>query len=206
MRSGGTPPGVKKKRAAADGATRPGTTHLSIIDAEGNAISMTSSVEGGFGAHLMAGGFLLNNQLTDFSFRPTRDGADVANRVEPGKRPRSSMTPSLILNADGKLFAAIGSPGGSRIIGFVTKAMIGLMDWKLTMQEAINLPHHINRNGKTDLEQKTSVAKLARQLKALGHQVQIRSLNSGLHGIRITAEGLDGGADPRREGTVISVQ
>ncbi len=131
----------------------------------------------------------------------------VANRVEPGKRPRSSMSPSLILKGDGQLFAAaVGSPGGSRIIGFVTKAMIGLMDWKLSMQEAINLPHHINRNGKTDLEKNTSVAKLARQLEALGHRVQIRGLNSGLHGIRITDKGLDGGADRRREGTVIRLE
>lgn len=201
----GMPPGVTKKKAAADDATRPGTTHLSIVDSDGNAVSMTSSVEGGFGAHLMAGGFLLNNQLTDFSFRPERDGMKVANRVEPGKRPRSSMSPSLILNENGKLFAAVGSPGGSRIIGFVTKAMIGLMDWKLSMQEAINLPHHINRNGKTDLEKNTSVAKLARRLEALGHRVRIRGLNSGLHGIRVTDDGLDGGADPRREGTVIKL-
>lgn len=201
----GTPPGVTKKKAAADDATRPGTTHLSIVDAEGNAVSMTSSVEGGFGAHLMAGGFLLNNQLTDFSFLPERDGVQVANRVEPGKRPRSSMSPSLILNEDGKLFAAIGSPGGSRIIGFVTKTMIGLMDWKLSMQEAINLPHHINRNGKTDLEKNTAAAKLAMQLEALGHQISIRGLTSGLHGIRRTQNGLDGGADPRREGTVIKL-
>ncbi|NNF80568.1 MAG: gamma-glutamyltransferase [Rhizobiales bacterium] len=201
----GTPPGVTKKKAAADDVTRPGTTHLSIVDEQGNAVSMTSSVEGGFGAHLMAGGFLLNNQLTDFSFQPERDGMAVANRVEPGKRPRSSMSPSLILNEDGTLFAAIGSPGGSRIIGFVTKAMIGLMDWKLTVQEAINLPHHINRNGKTDLEKNTNVAKLARQLEAMGHRVRIRGLNSGLHGIRLTGEGLDGGADPRREGTVITL-
>ncbi len=202
----GTPPGVTKKKAAADDVTRPGTTHLSIVDAEGNAVSMTSSVEGGFGAHLMAGGFLLNNQLTDFSFQPERGGVVVANRVEPGKRPRSSMSPSLILKGDGQLFAAVGSPGGSRIIGFVTKAMIGLMDWKLSMQEAINLPHHINRNGKTDLEKNTSVAKLARQLEALGHRVSIRGLNSGLHGIRITDKGLDGGADRRREGTVIRLE
>jgi len=201
----GMPPGVTKKKAAADDVTRPGTTHLSIVDADGNAVSMTSSVEGGFGAHLMAGGFLLNNQLTDFSFQPERGGMAVANRVEPGKRPRSSMSPSLILNEDGKLFAAIGSPGGSRIIGFVTKAMIGLMDWKLSMQEAIDLPHHINRNGKTDLEKNTSAAKLARQLEAMGHRVRIRGLNSGLHGIRITGESLDGGADRRREGTVITL-
>ncbi|MEM1200824.1 MAG: gamma-glutamyltransferase [Pseudomonadota bacterium] len=202
----GTPPGVEKKKTAIDDLTRPGTTHLSIVDADGNAVSMTSSVEGGFGAHLMAGGFLLNNQLTDFSFRPERDGMMVANRVEPGKRPRSSMSPSLILKQDGALFAAIGSPGGSRIIGYVTKAMIGLMDWNLTPQEAVNLPHHINRNGKTDLEKGTSVAKLARQLEKRGHQVQIRSLNSGLHGIRVTEQGLEGGADPRREGTVVRVE
>ena len=201
----GNPPGAKLKKAAADDMTRPGTTHLSIIDKDGNAVSMTSSVEGGFGAHLMTGGFLLNNQLTDFSFRPERNGLMVANRVEAGKRPRSSMSPSLILNQDGSLFAAIGSPGGSRIIGYVTKTMIGLMDWKLTMQGAISLPHHINRNGKTDLEQNTSLERLSARLKEMGHRIRIRSLNSGLHGIRVTEDGLDGGADPRREGTVLTV-
>ncbi len=199
----GKPPGVKRKKAAADDATRPGTTHLSIVDHDGNAVSMTSSVEGGFGAHLMAAGFLLNNQLTDFSFLPERDGMPVANRVQPGKRPRSSMSPSLISNRDGSLFAAIGSPGGSRIIGYVTKTMIGLMDWKLTMQAAVNLPHFINRNGKTDLEKGTALAKLGPRLEAMGHRVRVRSLNSGLHGIRVTPKGLDGGADPRREGVVL---
>ncbi len=201
----GIPPGVKKKKAAADDATRPGTTHFSIVDAEGNAVSITSSVEGGFGAHLMAGGFLLNNQLTDFSFRPSRNGQPVANRAEPGKRPRSSMSPSLILNEDGSLFAAIGSPGGSRIIGYVTKTMIGLMDWKLSMQNAINLPHFINRNGKTDLEKNTALTALQGKLHAMGHRIHIRSLNSGLHGVRITPSGMDGGADPRREGKVIKL-
>ncbi|MEM7428101.1 MAG: gamma-glutamyltransferase, partial [Pseudomonadota bacterium] len=118
-------------------------------------------------------------------------------------RPRSSMSPSLVFNQDGSLFAAVGSPGGSRIIGYVTKSMIGLMDWKLSMQEAVNLPHFINRNGKTDLEKGTSLAGLGAKLEAMGHRVRVRSLNSGLHGIRVTADGLDGGADRRREGTVI---
>ncbi len=204
--SAGVPPGVKRKKAAADDATRPGTTHFSIIDHEGNAVSMTSSVEGGFGAHLMAAGFLLNNQLTDFSFLPEKNGSPVANRVEPGKRPRSSMSPSLIFNQDGSLFAAIGSPGGSRIIGYVTKTMIGLMDWKLPMQDAVNLPHYVNRNGKTDLEKNSSLAKLGHRLEAMGHRVRVRSLNSGLHGVRVTDQGLDGGADPRREGTVVHLK
>lgn len=202
----GNPPGLKRKKAAADNATRPGTTHLSIVDHDGNAVSMTSSVEGGFGAHLMAAGFLLNNQLTDFSFRPQKDGQPVANRVQAGKRPRSSMSPSLIFNADGSLFAAVGSPGGSRIIGYVTKTMIGLMDWGLPMQAAVNLPHFINRNGKTDLEKNTALAKLTPKLEALGHSIRVRSLNSGLHGIRVTEKGLDGGADRRREGTVIHLK
>ena len=201
----GSPPGAPERKAAADDLTRPGTSHFSIVDERGNAVSMTTSVEGGFGSHQLVAGFLLNNQLTDFSFAPMKNEEPVANRVEPGKRPRSSMSPTLIFNQDGSLFAAIGSPGGSRIIGFVTQTIIGLIDWKLSMQAAINLPHHVNRNGKTELEQNTALGALLPQLQAMGHDAITRSLNSGLHGIRITSAGMDGGADPRREGVVIEV-
>jgi gamma-glutamyltranspeptidase/glutathione hydrolase len=202
----GTPPGAPERKAAGDDLTRSGTSHFSIVDANGNAVSMTTSVEGGFGSHQLVKGFLLNNQLTDFSFVPEKDDEPVANAVQAGKRPRSSMSPTLIFNADGSLFAAIGSPGGSRIIGFVTKTVIGLIDWKLSMQAAINLPHHVNRNGKTELELNTTVGGLVAQLQAMGHAAKTRSLNSGLHGIRITNEGMDGGADPRREGVVLEAE
>ena len=181
----------------------PSTSHFSIVDADGNAISMTTSVENVFGSRVMVGGFILNNQLTDFSFRPSKDGVPVNNRIQAGKRPRSSMSPTLVLNADGSLNMVIGSPGGSRIIGYVTQTIIGVIDWKLDMQSAINLPHHINRNGTLDLEKETDIAASKDRLEAMGYKVKVRTLNSGLHGIRVTKNGLQGGADLRREGVVL---
>ncbi len=181
----------------------PSTSHLVVVDRFGNAVSMTSSIESAFGSRLLAGGFLLNNQLTDFSFRPVAKGRAVANRVEAGKRPRSSMSPTLVLDREGRLVMALGSPGGSRIIGYVVKALVASLDWGLDMPAAIALPHTVNRNGATDLEQGTAVAELADKLEALGHQVRVRSLTSGLHGIRVTGRGLIGGADPRREGVAL---
>ncbi len=186
-----------------DGAL-PSTSHFTIVDGQGNIVSMTTSVENAFGSRLMVRGFLLNNQLTDFSFRPEKDGRPVANRVEPGKRPRSSMSPTIILDQQDNPVAAVGSPGGSRIIGYVTKTIIGVLDWNMSMQQAIDQPHFVNRNGTTDLEQGTAAARLEPALTALGHNVRVRTLNSGLHGIRFTATGLDGGADPRREGVVLT--
>lgn len=202
--SPGTPPGAASWRWA-EGRTlaQPSTTHYSIIDADGNAVSITSSVEAAFGAHIMAAGFLLNNQLTDFSFRPERDGRPVANQPAGGKRPRSSMSPTLVFDKKGDLFAAIGSPGGSRIIAYVAQTLIALLDWNMTMQDAIALPRHVSRDGPIEIEHNTALVPLAGKLKALGHEVQIKRLVSGLHGIRITADGLDGGADPRREGVVL---
>ena len=197
-------PGDVGQRAAVVRQTEPpSTTHFSIVDGDGNAVSMTSSVENAFGSRLMAGGFILNNQLTDFSFRPEVEGRPVANRVAPGKRPRSSMSPTLVLDEDGGLILAIGSPGGSRIIGFVTKALVGVLDWGLDVQSAISLPNLTNRNGVTDLEAGTRLEALSEALEALGQEVQMRGMNSGLHGIRLTAEGLEGGADPRREGVAL---
>ncbi len=167
---------------------------------------MTSSVENAFGAHIMAGGFILNNQLTDFSFRPARhDGAPIANAVAGGKRPRSSMSPTLVFDQTGTLFATLGSPGGSTIITFVAKTLVALLDWKMDMQSAINLPHHVSPSGAIALEYDTSLLGISGKLRALGHAVSIRRLTSGLQGIRVTKDGqLDGGADPRREGVVIS--
>lgn len=182
----------------------PSTSHFSIVDSFGNAVSMTTSVEGAFGSHLMVKGFLLNNQLTDFSFVPDAGDRKVANRVAGGKRPRSSMSPTIILDKNGEFYAAIGSPGGSSIIGYVARTIIALIDWKLPMQDAIALPHVINRNGVTDLEKATVLEKIAPGLEKLGHKIRIRPLTSGLHGIaRISPGNLQGGADPRREGVVM---
>jgi gamma-glutamyltranspeptidase/glutathione hydrolase len=192
-------------RAAALSQPESGTSHLAVIDAFGNALSMTTSVEQSFGARIMAGGFVLNNQLTDFSFVPERDGKPVANRVEGGKRPRSSMSPTVVFAPDGEVFAVVGSPGGSRIIGYVTETLIGLIDWRLDMQAAIDLPHALNRNGATELEQGTSLVTIAPRLKAMGHEVKLQPMPSGLQGIRIVGGVLDGGADRRREGTIVRV-
>lgn len=182
----------------------PSTSHLSVVDAEGNAVSMTASIEGAFGSHLMAGGFLLNNELTDFAFSPSAAGRPVANRVQPGKRPRSSMSPTLVLDREGRFVMAIGSPGGSRIIGYTTKAIIAALDWNLPMQEAVSLPNFVNRNGATDLEAGSALETAKPALEALGHEVNITGMTSGLHGIRRTESGLEGGADPRREGVVLT--
>lgn len=190
-------------RASDPGTEQPSTTHLSIVDADGNAVAMTSSIESAFGSRLMVRGFLLNNQLTDFSFRPEIDGAPVANRVEPGKRPRSSMAPTLVLDRDGKLVLAVGSPGGSRIIAYVVQTLIAMLDWGLDAQAAVSLPHHVNRNGPVDLEQGSALAGLEAALAARGHQVRVRPLNSGLHAVAVTGSGLEGGADPRREGVAL---
>lgn len=200
----GTPPfDDGGRRASEPGTEQFSTTHLSIIDSEGNAVSMTSSVESAFGSRLMVRGFMLNNQLTDFSFRPAVDGVAVANRVAPGKRPRSSMAPTLVFDSNGQLLLAVGSPGGSRIIGYVTQSLIAMLDWGLNAQQALDLPHHVNRNGPIDLESGTSLADLKSALVERGHDVRLRSLNSGLHAIVVTPGGLEGGADPRREGVAL---
>ncbi|MEM1318464.1 MAG: gamma-glutamyltransferase, partial [Pseudomonadota bacterium] len=147
-------------------------------------------------------GFLLNNELTDFSFRDMKDGKPVANRVEPGKRPRSSMAPTIVLR-DGRPVIAIGSPGGSRIIGYVAKTLIAMIDWNMDVQQAISSPHLVNRFGRYDLEEGTGAEALNAPLEAIGYETDVRALTSGLHGIVITQDGLLGGADPRREGVAI---
>ncbi len=180
------------------------TTHFAIVDDAGNAVSMTSSIETVFGSRLMTGGFILNNQLTDFSFRPAIDGRPVANSVAPAKRPRSSMSPTIVLDAKGRLVMAIGSPGGSRIIGFVLKALVAALDWRMPMPAAVDLPNFLSRNGGAELEQGAADGALAPALEALGHKVKLFPLESGLHGIRVTPKGLEGGADKRREGVVLA--
>lgn len=171
------------------------TTHLSIIDADGNAASMTSSIETQFGSHLMVRGFLLNNQLTDFAFE-----TDRANSPEAGKRPRSSMSPTLVFDETGRVVLAIGSPGGSSIIGYVAQSLIANLDWKLNVQQAINLPHFLNKNGKTRIEAGTALENLKPALVQMGHEVEVRKMVSGLQGVALGKNGYEGGADPRREG------
>ena len=180
----------------------PSTSHISIVDSYGNALSMTTTIENGFGSRLMTNGFLLNNELTDFSFSSHSDGVPVANRVEPGKRPRSSMSPTIVLK-DGLPNLVIGSPGGSRIIGYVVQAIVAHIDWGMNVQAAVSTSHAVNRFGTYDLEKSTPLENMVEPLEALGYKVKLRALNSGLHAISITKDGLAGGADPRREGIAL---
>ncbi|HHC6594697.1 TPA: gamma-glutamyltransferase [Vibrio parahaemolyticus] len=180
----------------------PSTSHFNIVDKQGNVVSMTTTIENAFGSRLMVRGFLLNNELTDFSFRTHQNGAPIANRLEPGKRPRSSMAPTIIMKDD-QPYMAIGSPGGSRIIGYVAQAIIAHTQWDMDIQQAINQPRVLNRFGTVDLEQDSAATQLQPALEKMGFKTEIRDLNSGLHAIRITENGLEGAADPRREGAAI---
>jgi len=199
----GVPPNANQNWKTSNSPEQPSTTHFSIIDEDGNGFSMTSSIEMAFGSTLMVGGFLLNNQLTDFSFSDEKDGEKIANRVQAGKRPRSSMSPFMVFDKDNNLVLLIGSPGGSRIINYVAKTLLGVLEWKMDIQAAINLPHYTNRNGATELEKNTNAITLKTALEAKGHKVVIQNLTSGLHGIIVTKDGLQGGADPRRVGRVL---
>ncbi len=180
---------------------RPSTSQISIVDSYGNVLSMTTTIENAFGSRLMVGGFLLNNELTDFSFRTQRGGVPIANRVEPGKRPRSSMSPTIVLK-DGEPVLVVGSPGGSRIIPYVSKTLVAMLDWGMDAQEAVALPHLVNRFGTYDLEAGTQAEAMEDALQAMGYETAVRELNSGLHVIDLR-EGLQGGADPRREGVAL---
>ncbi|MFQ6551998.1 gamma-glutamyltransferase [Aestuariibius insulae] len=179
----------------------PSTSHISIVDADGNALSMTTTIENGFGSRLFVRGFLLNNELTDFSFRTHADGYPIANRLEPGKRPRSSMAPTIVLQG-GEPILVTGSPGGSRIIGYVAQSIIAAIDWGMNPQEAVSMPHLVNRFGTYDLEEGTTATDLDIALQQLGYETNVRDLTSGLHMIAI-GDTLTGGADPRREGIAL---
>ena len=194
-----------RKVAFGEGAAPefPSTSHVSIIDAEGNAVAMTTTIEDSFGSRLMTeGGFLLNNELTDFSFVAAENGKPVANRVEAGKRPRSSMSPTIVYDRSGRIYMIAGSPGGSAIINYVAKTLIAVLDWDLDPQAAIALPNFGSRNGPTELETGSWAAAIEPKLKALGHQTRVLEQTSGLQAIVRTKNGWIGGADPRREGTV----
>jgi gamma-glutamyltranspeptidase/glutathione hydrolase len=193
------------ERAAASGDDEhPSTTHMSVVDAQGNAVAMTSSVGGAFGSRIMVHGFLLNNEATDFSPVPrTSSGRPKVNRPGPRKRPRSSQSPTLVFDGSGRLAFAVGSPGGTRIIAYVVKTLIGVLDWGLDIQAAINLPNHAVRRGRIDLERGTALETIAPKLRALGHKVRLRRLTSGIQGIALGDGVLTGGADPRREGLVL---
>ncbi|MGH6622405.1 MAG: gamma-glutamyltransferase family protein [Burkholderiaceae bacterium] len=188
---------------------RSATSHISAVDSFGNVVSMTTSIEDQFGARQMVAGFLLNNELTDFSFVPTENDKPVANRVQPGKRPRSSMAPTLVFDrASGEIVASLGSPGGSLIIGYVAKTLVGVLDWNLDIQQAISLPNFGSRNGPTELEEGRVSGALIDGLKARGHEVRVMPMTSGLQGIvRIRRPdgslAWAGGADPRREGVAL---
>lgn len=201
--SAGTPPWDYAQLQSQDESIElPSTSHFNVVDSDGNVVSITTTIENAFGSRLMVRGFLLNNELTDFSFRTHSDGKPIANRLEPGKRPRSSMAPTIVMQGD-QPYMAIGSPGGSRIIGYVAQAIIAHTQWGMDIQTAINQPHLLNRFGTVDIEQGTSIEKMQPELEKLGLKINIRDLNSGLHAIRFTKDGLEGAADPRREGAAI---
>jgi gamma-glutamyltranspeptidase/glutathione hydrolase len=207
VQAGNPAPAVAWSFAASGPSEKPSTSHFSIVDRFGGAVAMTTSVQGTFGSQLMVGGFLLNNQLTDFEYQPTVDGKPVANRIEGGKRPLSSMAPTFVLDEQGRPRLIVGSPGGTRIIGFVAEAIIGVVDWKLDVQQAVAAPHFLAEDGPIELEQGTDVASHQAALEQLGHTVAVRDMNSGLHAIAIdyTRDGrvLWGGVDPRREGVAL---
>jgi gamma-glutamyltranspeptidase/glutathione hydrolase len=188
--------GERSMRRASPGDTEaPGTSHLTIVDAEGNVASMTTTIESTFGSRIMVRGFLLNNELTDFDFTP-----GSANQIAPRKRPRSSMAPVIVFGSSGEVRLALGSPGGPNIINFVAKALVGMLDWGLDVQAAAAVPNFGSRNGPTLLERGTSYEELKTELEARDHVVQLNSLTSGLHGVERVPGGWRGGADPRREG------
>ncbi|MBM3542365.1 MAG: gamma-glutamyltransferase, partial [Alphaproteobacteria bacterium] len=196
-------PGLSQDRAMAPDIFAAGTSHLSVVDDRGNAAALTVSIEQQFGSGILVRGVLLNNQLTDFAFTPARGPLSVANRAEPGKRPRSSMAPMIAVDASGSFVAAVGSAGGPQIIPYVAQTLIGILDWNLDPQAAIARPHLSNRNGATEVEAGTALAALAPELAARGHEVRAIVMPSGIQAIVRRDGALWGGADPRREGAAL---
>ena len=205
MAPAGKPPGMDVAWGTDNAIETNSTSHVVVVDASGAGLSLTTSVEDAFGSRQMVRGFLLNNQLTDFSFDSVDANGPIANRVQPGKRPRSAMSPTIVFDrASKKLVLAVGSPGGPAIINYVAKTLVGTLDWGLNVQQAINLPNFGSRNGPTELETGRFPAAVQDALKARGHSLRSYDMTSGLHGVqRISIHGEPwwfGGADPRREG------
>jgi len=200
----GDPPGSRAEEHGDNAAPElPSTSHISIIDRAGNALAMTTTIENAFGSRVMVRGFLLNNELTDFSFVPEEQGRPVANRIAGGKRPLSAMAPTLVFDRHGRLELVVGSAGGPAIINDVAKTVVAVLDWGYDLAAAIELPNDGNRNGATEIEAGPSAAAMAAALAARGHKVQLTDRPSGLGGIRVTPRGLEGAADPRRDGTAL---
>lgn len=200
----GNPPRAMPRTAAISGEVA-GTTHFSAVDAKGSIANMTSTIEGPFGSQLIAGGFFLNNELTDFTFAPEKDGAPVANRVEGGKRPLSSMAPTIVFNREGKPVLALGSAGGKRIIMHVTKTLVGVLDFGLPLKEAIALPNIYFGGGALLVEENTTLATMAQQLANFGQPVKPEDLGSKVNGLQLIDGQWTGAADPRSEGNVVAV-
>jgi gamma-glutamyltranspeptidase / glutathione hydrolase len=200
----GDPPGAHASDWGRDHAPElHGTSNVAIIDRAGNALAMTTTIENAFGSRLMVRGFLLNNELTDFSFVPEENGKPVANRVEPGKRPRSAMAPTLVFDRRGRLELVVGSAGGPAIINDVAKSVVAVIDGRDDLQAAFDLPNDGNRNRATEIEAGPGAEAMAAALRAMGDSVVINDRSSGLTGILITEHGLEGAADPRRDGTAL---
>jgi gamma-glutamyltranspeptidase/glutathione hydrolase len=205
----GQPAGIQVAYVPDRSPLRISTSQVVAVDDQGGAVSMTTTVEAAFGSHVMVQGFLLNNQMTDFSFIPEENGQPVANRVQPGKRPRSAMAPTLVFDRQsGELLATLGSPGGSQIIEYVSKSLVAMLDWQLDPQAAISLPNFGSRNGATELESGLFSPALKQALKDKGHALSEIEMTSGIQAIVRTrdAQGkvmLSGGADPRREGEAL---
>lgn len=196
----GLPPRKVERVVRAYAPERPSTSHLSIVDRDGNAVALTASIEDAFGSRRMVRGFLLNNQLTDFSFQPADARGPHPNRVGPRKRPRSSMAPTMVFDPDGRLHAVSGSPGGSHIINYVAASVVGLVDWRMAPDELLARPHAGSRNGPTEVEDTAAGRALVERLGLFGHEPVLRDLTSGLALVVRSGEGWLGAADPRREG------
>jgi gamma-glutamyltranspeptidase / glutathione hydrolase len=200
----GTPPQIGSLMPGTDETVeQDGTSHISVVDDAGNVLAMTTTIESGFGSRLWVAGFLLNNQMTDFAFRPLdKVGRPLANAVGPGKRPRSAMAPTIVFDEQGKPWAVLGSPGGSHIILYVVKTLVALIDWKLDAQQAASLMNFGSRGGAFEMEiDQPGTLWHALKMKPYGHQISVNLLNSGTHVIVLRKDGrLEGGADPRREG------